>query len=177
MKTTMYSVTKTDINTENYELKLNGQSIDVDTARVSACPFNRAWPGHQRQIEQTELVNFVNFGCEGENILEVKCKEKFDNSNHLDFAPEIIGLEIDFSPAYTSMSKEKRGRGKIRNFVYNNIRLYSWQKPFLFFKGFDKEHQCENIVIQNFFWNDKKLDKLTDFKLEINEFQKNINIK
>ena len=40
----------------------------------------------------------------------------------------------------------------------------------------DKKYQ-ENIVIQNFFWNDKRLNKLTDFKLEINEFQKNINIK
>jgi hypothetical protein len=103
--------------------------------------------------------------------------EKYDNSSDLNFAPETIGLEIAYSSAYSSIKTEKGKRGKIRNFTFNNICLYGRQQPFLFFQGFDKEHLCENITIQNFYHNGKKLDDLSNFKLEVNKFQKNITIK
>ena len=78
----------------DYEVKINGQVVKADTARVSAVPFNRRWPGHQRQIEQSELVNFVSFACEGETVLEIIPKKKFENvvvrPTSLGLNPEIL---------------------------------------------------------------------------------------
>ncbi len=44
----------------DYTVTLQGQNVPVCTCRISAYPFNRWWPGHQRQIEQSEVVSFVN---------------------------------------------------------------------------------------------------------------------
>ncbi|MBR7127442.1 MAG: hypothetical protein IKD09_02520 [Lentisphaeria bacterium] len=126
-------------------------------------------------------INYENINIEyDDQILIPKIQssniDKYE-SHDLDFAPETIGLEIAYSSAYSSIKDANRQRGKIRNFSYKNICLYGRQQPFLFFKGFDSEHQCENITIQNFYHNGKKLDDLSNFKLEVNEFQKNIVIK
>ncbi|HPU86487.1 MAG TPA: glycosyl hydrolase family 28 protein [Candidatus Latescibacteria bacterium] len=39
---------------------LDGQKAPVQLCRVSAVPFNRRWPGHQRQIEQSEIAYFTS---------------------------------------------------------------------------------------------------------------------
>ena len=55
-----YPVTKTALDYDGYEVRINGIPVETNTARVSAAPFNRRWPGHQRDISQTELINFVS---------------------------------------------------------------------------------------------------------------------
>ncbi len=62
----VYPVTKTGAVCEDYEVFINGEKAELNTARVSAVPFNRRWPGHQRQIEQTELVNFLSMEADEE---------------------------------------------------------------------------------------------------------------
>lgn len=42
-----------------------GRSVPVMEARISAMPFNRVWPGHQRDISQSRLSRFVSFDVEG----------------------------------------------------------------------------------------------------------------
>lgn len=44
----------------DYTVTVNGTPVPVYTARISRFPFNREWPGHQRPLDQTELVSFVN---------------------------------------------------------------------------------------------------------------------
>ena len=39
-----------------YTVTVNGDPVSLYTARVSAIPFNRPWPGKQRPMEQTELA-------------------------------------------------------------------------------------------------------------------------
>lgn len=55
-----YPVTPCDIKTELYAVRVNGREAELDTMRVSKHPFNRRWPGHQRQSAQTELTNFLS---------------------------------------------------------------------------------------------------------------------
>ena len=45
---------------KDYKVYLNGKEIPVYSCRISAYPMNRAWPGFQRPISQTELASFVN---------------------------------------------------------------------------------------------------------------------
>ena len=62
----IYPVTKTENVCEDYEVYVNGERVDLNVARVSAYPFNRRWPGHQRQIDQTELINFLSMETDEE---------------------------------------------------------------------------------------------------------------
>lgn len=42
-----------------YRVMLNGLPIDILPARISAIPFNRTWPGKQRDPAQTEISYFT----------------------------------------------------------------------------------------------------------------------
>lgn len=64
MSVKFYPVNPYEAHCQDYLVKINGQEAVLDTARVSAVPFNRRWPGHQRQIEQTELVNFLSMAAD-----------------------------------------------------------------------------------------------------------------
>ena len=56
----------------NCRVFLNGRELQVQEARVSAFPFNRVWPGKQREKDQTERTEFVSFDLEERNELEIR---------------------------------------------------------------------------------------------------------
>ena len=41
----IYPVTPSDISYDGYKIKINGEYVKPDSAKVSAVPFNRRWPG------------------------------------------------------------------------------------------------------------------------------------
>lgn len=55
----VYAFAEQEPVSEDFTLHANGVSVPLHLARVSACPFNRRWPGHQRPIDQTELASFA----------------------------------------------------------------------------------------------------------------------
>ena len=67
----VYPVTKTVDECNDYEVYVNGEKVQLNTARVSAYPFNRRWPGHERQIEQSELINFLSMQSDEEIELKI----------------------------------------------------------------------------------------------------------
>jgi len=56
---------------EDYTLRINGQSVPVYNCRVSAEPMNQVWPGYQRPMEQTELASFAYWEMSGPVTIEV----------------------------------------------------------------------------------------------------------
>jgi hypothetical protein len=56
---------------QDFSLKVNGETVFVYTARVSAVPLNQMWPGHQRPLEQTEIASFAYFDFSGKASLEI----------------------------------------------------------------------------------------------------------
>jgi len=74
----VYNITETELNYDGYEIKINGIDVKPDTARVSAMPFNRRWPGHQRSKEQTEMINFLSLETDEELTFDIKPKETFN---------------------------------------------------------------------------------------------------
>lgn len=100
MKPHIYPVETTQTICNDYQVKVNGVSVSLNSARVSAVPFNRRWPGHQREIEQSELINFLSFAMDEEVEIEVTPKESFD---HVEIRPKSLGIE----PTITSQGTIK----------------------------------------------------------------------
>ena len=75
----VYKVTKTELFCEDYSVKINGKKAELNTARVSAHPLNRRWPGHQRGIEQSELVNFLSFAADEPIVIEIEPSQSFES--------------------------------------------------------------------------------------------------
>lgn len=56
MKAFVYPVPAGEPVFDLYTVTVDGQEAPLYTARVSAIPFNRSWPGKQRPLDQTELA-------------------------------------------------------------------------------------------------------------------------
>lgn len=67
----VYPVVPNDIICNDYKVKIDGVEVALNTARVSSCPFNRRWPGHQRQIEQSEPIQFLSMALDAPVTLEI----------------------------------------------------------------------------------------------------------
>lgn len=97
----IYSVTKTKDDRQNYKVKINGRSVPLDTARVSAVPFNRRWPGHQRDKEQTELINFLSLSLDEPVTFEITPETPFEEVKirplSLGITPKIKDGKITFT--------------------------------------------------------------------------------
>lgn len=74
-----------------YTVSLNGENLPVLEARCSSVPFNRRWPGHQRQIEQSELCGMVRFWFEGSAELTVTADRDFER---VELRPSSKGVRI-----------------------------------------------------------------------------------
>lgn len=71
MNSTIYSVPDGERLYGGYAVTVDGANAPVSEVRCSAMPFNRRWPGHQRQIEQTELCGMVRFVFAGKATVSV----------------------------------------------------------------------------------------------------------
>lgn len=87
----IYPVQACGMSCRDYTVYLNGVKAEPDTARVSAVPFNRRWPGHQRQIEQTELCNFIGFEMDGPVNVEIRPNRPF-SADRVVIRPQSLGI-------------------------------------------------------------------------------------
>jgi hypothetical protein len=62
MASKIYAFPAGEIENKSYAVTVDGIPVKAHEARVSAMPFNRNWPGHQRPMDQTELAPFISFG-------------------------------------------------------------------------------------------------------------------
>ena len=75
----IYPVIETETKCDDYKVKINGKEAELNSARVSAVPFNRRWPGHQRQIDQSETVNFLSLSMDSPIEIEVFPSEPLED--------------------------------------------------------------------------------------------------
>ena len=67
------------VNTD-FEVTVNGMPCEVRDCRVSAHPFNRPWPGFQRDFAQSESAGFLAIFADETVELRVKRKQSFDSA-------------------------------------------------------------------------------------------------
>lgn len=87
-----------------YKVKINGVEADVNTARVSAMPFNRRWPGHQRPKDQSELVNFISLETDEELYFEITPPRPFER---VDIRPGSLGIVPEIKDGVICFTLEK----------------------------------------------------------------------
>ena len=116
----IYPIIPTEMTSDDYRVKINGKEVSLDTARVSAVPFNRRWPGHQRQIEQSEIVQFLSLSTDEPLTFEITPKEPFKEvkirPKSLGIVPEIADGKIVFTlekPAYFTVEPYGRSHASI----------------------------------------------------------------
>ncbi len=134
MSLKVYPVTQTELSYEGYEVKINGEKVALNTARVSAVPFNRRWPGHQRTLDQTELINFLSFETDEAVSFEIKPKKPFDKvvirPASLGITPEVTDdgriLFTLEKPSYSTV--EPYGRGNALHIFADPVSSYEIDK-------------------------------------------------
>ncbi|MDO9154584.1 MAG: glycosyl hydrolase family 28 protein [Paludibacter sp.] len=88
------------IKFDNYKLKINGLSHEIQTCRVSAMPLNQIYPGYNRPLYQTELAGFSSWDLKGSTFVEIESKEAIKSVKirplSLGIKPQIKGNKITF---------------------------------------------------------------------------------
>ena len=61
------------------EVRVGDAPLRVEAARCSAMPVNIRWPGHQRELDQTEICSFARFDFRGAAEVRVTPRRAFTN--------------------------------------------------------------------------------------------------
>lgn len=156
MSINVYPVIKTEDVCNDYRVLVNGKEAELNTARVSAHPFNRRWPGHQRQKNQSELINFLSFETDEKVEFEIIPKNSFEKvevrPKSLGIVPEVTSDgHIKFSlekPAYFTV--EPYGRHNALHVFADPVKKYDVdindENVIYYGKG---EHDVGNIVLKS----------------------------
>ena len=140
MSVDIYPVIPIEDRCHDYTVKINGQVVTADTARVSAFPFNRRWPGHQRPIDQSELNNFISFAMDEPVEIEVIPAVPFETVHirplALGIVPTVCDGSIKFrldKPAYFTV--EPFGRSHPLHIFADSIVDYGIDPALISAKG------------------------------------------
>ena len=134
----IYPVQKSEISCSDYRIRVNGMEAAPDTARVSAYPFNRRWPGHQRDKSQTELVNFLSLSFDEPVTFEIIPAQPFDSvairPQSLGITPEVKDGVIRFTldkPEYLTV--EPFGRQHALHIFADPVKTYRADGDVIYF--------------------------------------------
>ena len=93
MSIRLYPVQPSPMPRVGYSVRVNGINAPTDAARVSAVPYNRRWPGHQRTPDQTEGAEFLSMYADEPLTFEVTLPRP---SEHVVIRPESLGIIPEF---------------------------------------------------------------------------------
>lgn len=152
----IYPIQKTEATHDGYEVKVNGKKVDLDTARVSAIPYNRRWPGYQRKPDQSELINFLSMATDEPLHFEITPKTPFEKvvirPLSLGIVPTITSDgKIQFTlakPAYCTV--EPHGRNNALHLFVDKIvdyTLFRKEEKVMYFGA--GEHDVGQIELQS----------------------------
>lgn len=113
----IYPVTPGCERCDEYTVTVNGEPARLNACRVSKEPFNRRWPGHQRQIEQSETAAFLLMEADEPLTFTIQTKQPFEKvvirPLSLGIEPKVEGNTITFclpKPAYLTVEPFGRQR-------------------------------------------------------------------
>lgn len=76
----IYKYEECEYTGAGYDVQANGRKVPLHGMRVSAYPFNRRWPGKQRDISQSKPESFISIGSDDPVEMVVRPKFSFKNA-------------------------------------------------------------------------------------------------
>lgn len=153
MSAKLYPVSQTYLSCTDYTVTVDGIAAQLDTARESAVPFNRRWPGYQRAIDQTGLHNFLSLEVSGPTEFSVTPTAPFDpeqvviRPRSLGITPRIENGTISFTlPRAACFTVEAYGRQKALHIFADPPAVHTPKEGDLYFGP--GEHQVGLIEMQ-----------------------------
>ena len=153
----IYPVVATKPQCHDYSVKINGAPVPTNTARVSAIPFNRRWPGHQRDISQSESIQFLSLCTDEPLALEIIPNGDFDPTavkirpKSLGITPTVENGVIHFTlPNAAYLTVEPFGRNRALHIFADPLPTYQITKsdPRVLYFG-PGEHDAGLIELQS----------------------------
>lgn len=92
---------------ERYTVKVNGNKVKLEEIRVSALPFNRVWPGKQRDISQSEIAYMLRIHDDEPVFIEVTPVGTF---KRVDIRPYSKNIEYTCANGGISFEVKKHGQ-------------------------------------------------------------------
>ena len=122
----------------DFFVRVNGEKVECQLARVSAMPFNRVWSGKERPLDQTEQSSFVVFEMGQPVEVEVVVQRSFSQAVLRPISKEIAftveGNTIRFTISKPGQfSLELDGRNKNLTIFANPIKTYEPGSDTLYF--------------------------------------------
>ena len=140
MSAKLYPVSTTGLRCTDYTVTVDGVAAPLDTARESAIPFNRRWPGYQRSVDQTGLHNFLSLEMDGPAEFAVKPTAPFDpdkvviRPRSLGITPKIENGVIRFTlPKAAYCTVEAYGRQKALHIFADGPAVHTPREGDLYF--------------------------------------------
>lgn len=90
------------------------------------------------------------------------------------FLPLLLGSFVTYVPEY---SKGDAKRGKNHDITFRDIKVTAPAMPPSIFRGFDEEHQNNNITVDGLYLNGKRIEKIEDANITIGDFTSNVIFK
>lgn len=114
---------------ENFTVTVNGEDCPVMECRVSAIPFNRPWPGKQRQYEQSESAGYISFYADEAVTLKVKSEKSYSDVKIRPLSKGVETKVVDDEICFTltefgSYVLELDGTHNVLHIFYNRIKEY-----------------------------------------------------
>lgn len=111
-----------------------------------AVPYNRRWPGHQRTMDQSEMISFLSFAMDEPVEIEIEVEEAFEQvivrPLSLGIVPQTEGITIRDSLVYNIRPLA------CRNLTIRNVKIIGcWRFNS---DGIDM-HNCEDVLIEHCF--------------------------
>ena len=157
---------------EMYDIKFcDSAIIHVNGSPLDCCNIDYA---------DVHNITYENISVEYDDVIPDSKVQKLDSQRYEDFqhdpdfSPWLVSVVVGYHHEY---SGGKTRRGKASRITFKNIRLYGRQKIKLRVSGYDAEHTCEDILIEDLFRNGEKISSFDQTETNFNEFSKNIRIK
>lgn len=121
-----------------FAVRVDGQVVECQLARVSSMPFNRGWPGKERPLDQTELSSFAVFEIGQPVEVEVIANRTFSQAvlrpQSKNIALSVTGNTIRFTLSEPGQfSLELDGRRNNLTLFANPVKTYETSGDCLYF--------------------------------------------
>lgn len=110
---------------DDFDVQVDGRACEVRAIRVSAHPFNRVWPGHQRPYAQTEGSGYVAFEKNGPSSFVIRPRGGFKS---VVVRPLSAGVKPETADGTVSFALPKAGHYTVE-FDGSHRTLHLFQEP------------------------------------------------